>query len=78
MISTFLVKTSDISPDETNKFFLIRKICFPYQRTITKYPHTRLILIFAKYFTINDNDYVIYKCKLRLMSSISSPVNSVI
>lgn len=74
MISTLLVEASDVSLDVADEFFLVWKIRFPYQRTITKHPHARLILTFAKYLTDNNNDdYVVYKYKLRLASS---PLNS--
>jgi len=41
MIGTLLIEAPDISFDVTDEFFLVWKIRFPYQGTITKYPHAR-------------------------------------
>lgn len=75
MIGTLLIETPDVSFDVADELFLVRKIRFPYQGTITKHPHARSLATSVErfLFIVDDNDdHVVRQCRLCLMSRVMS------
>lgn len=63
MIRTLLVKSSHVAFDVADKFFFIRKISFPYERTVAKHPHGSIYdqqrIKFRQIFNWNANFFLV-------------------